>query len=91
MAPRTITRSLFAYAIHGHTRHGVLDYPAFFAMLSELPFTSRRVSVRDQITVIASLDQDKKVDPWSSELSPELQEARRSYSILTREKRGPAR
>lgn len=60
MAPRTITRSLFAYAIHGHTRQGVLDYPAFFAMLSELPFTSRRVSVRDQTTAIASLAEDEK-------------------------------
>ncbi len=55
MPPRTVTRSLLAYAIHGHTRDGVLDYPEFFAMLASLPFAVRRMTLRDQVTAIASL------------------------------------
>lgn len=55
MPPRTITRRLLAYAIHGHVRDGVLDYPEFFSMVASLPLPVRRMTLGDQVTVIASV------------------------------------
>lgn len=55
MPSNTVSRRLVAYAIHGRSDAGVLDYGDFFATLAQLSFDQRRMTTGEQFAAIAEV------------------------------------
>src|SRR5699024_891298 len=46
---------LLAYAIHGHTPEGPIDYRALFIHIDELPYTSRQLIMGPRVTLLSDV------------------------------------
>src|SRR4051812_22658305 len=57
MAARMVVRRLVAYAMHGRTTTGVIDYPQYFAFLAGLSYEERRQTRGDRFAAIAAITQ----------------------------------